>query len=376
MSDDSKIEWTDATWPITVGCTRTAPAGSAQSGCGDASGGGCYAEQSVARVNRCSIGAGRPAPYADLVRLVKRGDRTVARWTGGAKFFPDRLAMPLRWKRPRRIFVSSQSDLFHESLTNEQIAAVFGVMAAAPRHTFQVLTKRAARMRAWFEWVRSAPQITGHMHGVRGVIGEMLAIVDEPLADRAWKTMADARVAEEGQPASIGDACAWPWPLPNVWLGVSVENQAAADERIPELLRTPAAVRWISAEPLLGPVDLLPWFDPTGACDCPPGESYCVGGCAKRASWRHTEPDGEDPNLDWVVMGAESGPGARATDPEWFLELAEQCEDARVPLFFKQGMPSDNITAGDGSKVKAGGIIGLPYLDGRQHLEMPEVRRG
>lgn len=135
MSDDSKIEWTDATWPITVGCTRTAPAGSAQSGCGDASGGGCYAEQSVARVNRCSIGAGRPAPYADLVRLVKRGDRTVARWTGGAKFFPDRLAMPLRWKRPRRIFVSSQSDLFHESLTNEQIAAVFGVMAAAPQHS-------------------------------------------------------------------------------------------------------------------------------------------------------------------------------------------------------------------------------------------------
>ena len=131
MSDDSKIEWTDATWPITVGCTRTAPAGSVQSGCGDASGGGCYAEQSVARVNRCSIGAGRPAPYADLVKLVKRGDRTVARWTGRAKFFPDRLTMPLKWRRPRRIFVSSQSDLFHDDVTNEQIAAVFGVMAAA-----------------------------------------------------------------------------------------------------------------------------------------------------------------------------------------------------------------------------------------------------
>lgn len=359
MSDDSKIEWTDATWPITVGCTRTAPAGSAQSGCGDASGGGCYAEQSVARVNRCSIGAGRPAPYADLVRLVKRGDRTVARWTGGAKFFPDRLAMPLRWKRPRRIFVSSQSDLFHESLTNEQIAAVFGVMAAAPQHSFQVLTKRARRMRDWFEWVaKNTSRYTW------------------PTDERrpAWEFV------EEEARAYIPDikatATGREWPLSNVWLGVSVENQAAADERIPELLRTPAAVRWLSCEPLLGPVDLLPWFDPTGACDCPPGESYCVGGCAKRASWRHTEPDGEDPNLDWVVMGAESGPGARATDPEWFLELAEQCEDARVPLFFKQGMPSDNITAGDGSKVKAGGIIGLPYLDGRQHLEMPEVRRG
>ena len=159
--------------------------------------------------------------------------------------------------------------------------------------------------------------------------------------------------------------------IPLIWLGVSVENQGAADERIPEL-RTPAAVRWISAEPLLGPVDLLPWFDPTGACDCPPGESLlrrwvreARAGAPHRARRRGPEPR----------LGGDGSrvraPRARQT-PSGSLELAEQCEDARVPLFFKQGMPSDNITAGDGSKVKAGGIIGLPYLDGRQHKDLPK----
>ena len=352
MSDNSDIEWTDATWPITVGCDKCSD------GCKN-----CYAMRSVHRVNLCQIGAGKPPPYKDLVELVTIGGRRVPRWTGVVQFFPERLAMPLRWKRPRRIFVSSQSDLFHDDVTNQQIASVFGMMAACPQHTFQVLTKRAKRMRAWFEWLFST--------------ATRVALDEKRDMDIEWLYRLVCSRAAAAAPVGVNFGVEpGPWPLPNVWIGVSVENQAAADERIPELMLTPAAVRWISAEPLLGPVDLLPWFDPTGACDCPPGESYCVGGCAKRASWRHTEPDGEDPNLDWVVMGAESGPGARAADPEWFLELAEQCEDARVPLFFKQGMPGDNITAGDGSKVKAGGIISLPYLDGKQHVEMPEVRRG
>lgn len=342
MSDDSKIEWTDATWPITVGCTRTAPAGSVQSGCGDASGGGCYAEQSVARVNRCSIGAGRPAPYADLVKLVKRGDRTVARWTGRAKFFPERLAMPLRWERPRRIFVSSQSDLFHDDVTNEQIAAVFGVMAAAPQHTFQVLTKRARRMREWFEWA-------GRLDLDRLQARAYSAI---PESDHAGR-LAIAR----GRGRS--------WPLRNVWLGVSVENQAAADERIPELLATPAAVRWISAEPLIGAVDLgLP-------------RTWLVGATARKilrdtgargAVPAHLQPP---PSLDWFVMGAESGPGARAADPAWFRGLAEQCRSAGVPVFFKQGVVGGGITAGPESHAKHGGLVGLPLLDGASLMEFP-----
>jgi protein gp37 len=364
MADDSKIEWTDATWPITVGCTRTAPAGSAQSGCGDASGGGCYAEQSVARVNRCSVGAGREPPYADLVKLVKRGDRTVARWTGHAKFFPDRLAMPLAWRRPRRIFVSSQSDLFHESLTNEQIAAVFGVMAAAPQHSFQVLTKRARRMREWFEWVaKNTSRYTW------------------PTDERrpAWEFV------EEEARAYIPDikatATGREWPLSNVWLGVSVENQAAADERIPELLRTPAAVRWLSCEPLLGPVEIRGERDRCGDCD------PCLGGAPCSVTGTHLNalhPDG----INWIVAGCESGPGARPCDVAWLRSLRDQCAAAGVAFFLKQAVEGGDtpivttngerapaITAGPDSHRKAGGIIGLPYLDGRQHAEMPEERR-
>lgn len=332
MSDDTGIEWTDATWNPIRGCSRVSE------GCRH-----CYAERVAARFS------GPGQPYEGLVRIGAAGKPTG--WNGTVRMVPEHLADPLRWRRPRRVFVNSMSDLFHESLPDSAIDRVFAVMmvsslhATRGGHTFQSLTKRAKRMREYL----TDP---GTQERVARAAGTMMEDGDGWFDAIAFRKEGLAH--------------------PLIWLGVSVENQGAADERIPELLRTPAAVRWISAEPLLGPVDLLPWFDPTGACDCPPGESYCVGGCAKRASWRHTEPDGEDPNLDWVVMGAESGPGARATDPEWFLELAEQCEDARVPLFFKQGMPSDNITAGDGSKVKAGGIIGLPYLDGRQHKDLPK----
>lgn len=335
MSDDSKIEWTDATWNPIRGCSRVSE------GCRH-----CYAERVAARFS------GPGQPYEGLavrkLRVVSDDEQTtVGRWTGAVRMVPEHLADPLRWRRPRRVFVNSMSDLFHESLADDQRDRVLAVMLLAPHHTFQVLTKRAAVMCRYL----SDPDLYKRVLRAANAIRDRLP---------------------HKHLSQIGIANPSTSPARWIWWGVSVENQAAADERIPELLRTPAAVRWLSCEPLLGPVDLLPWFDPTGACDCPPGESYCVGGCAKRASWRHTEPDGEDPNLDWVVMGAESGPGARATDPEWFLELAEQCEDARVPLFFKQGMPSDNITAGDGSKVKAGGIIGLPYLDGRQHKDLPK----
>ena len=213
MSDDSKIEWTNATWNPIRGCSRVSE------GCRH-----CYAESVAARFS------GPGLPYEGLVRIAS-GKPTG--WNGVVRMVHEHLADPLRWKRPRRVFVNSMSDLFHESLTNEQIAAVFGVMAAAPRHTFQVLTKRSARMREWFAWVAD--------HGARGARSACRA------------SAALYLVASPEVPG--GDE----WPLRNVWLGVSTENQAAADERIPELLRTPAAVRWISAEPLIGPVDLRAW---------------------------------------------------------------------------------------------------------------------
>jgi len=241
---------------------------------------------------------------------------------------------------------NSMSDLFHESLTNEQIAAVFGVMAAAPQHSFQVLTKRARRMREWFEWVAS----TSDYHAIRRC------------GDEAEKHGAPVYVKRKKDGRSPWNDSRCAWPLPNVWLGVSVENQAAADERIPELLATPAAVRWISAEPLIGPVNL--------AASSPNARSLA-----------------ED--LDWVVAGCESGPGARPCDVEWLRYLRDQSKRAGVPFFLKQAtvgrdpafvdglqVMSYAIDEGAGSHRKAGGVIGLPYLDGRQHIDMPEVTRG
>lgn len=375
MADKTGISWTDATWNPVRGCSRVSE------GCRN-----CYAEVQAARI--VHMGKGAPTAYDGLVKLVERdvrqfkmvggeptGDfrtvrRTEARWTGEVRLVPEALGQPLRWSKPRRIFVNSMSDLFHESLTNEQIAAVFGVMAAAPQHTFQVLTKRAGRMREWFEWLAS----TGDL-GVCMV--EAFCFLGGGSADDA---IVERLTAKELPP----------WPLPNVWLGVSVENQAAAGERVPELLRTPAAVRILSCEPLLDEVDLLPWFDPTGAC-CGGFDGCPIGGtpaCPSSASWRHTGPDGDDPTLDWVIAGCESGPGARECRVEWLRSLRDQCAAAQVPFFLKQavkggGSFAEFITGarrmpgiwfGPGSKQKPGGVVELPYLDGVQHAAFPETR--
>lgn len=338
MSDDSKIEWTDATWNPIRGCSRVSE------GCRH-----CYAERVAARFS------GPGQPYEGLVRISNTLDgRKPTGWNGTVRMVAEHLADPLRWKRPRRVFVNSMSDLFHESLTNEQIAAVFGVMAACPQHTFQVLTKRAKRMREWFLWASG-------MTGVNTSTGEVTRMSCDPLA--SCVISAD-RLGAKIRPAQMQHAPGW--PLSNVWLGVSVENQAAADERIPELLRTPAAVRWISAEPLLGPVDFKRQCHAAG----------CDGECGHASPFAMLGDDASGALIDWLVMGAESGPGARAADPAWFRGLAEQCRSAGVSVFFKQGMPGDGVTAGPGSIAKRGGLIGLPYLDGRQHVEMPEVPRG
>jgi protein gp37 len=189
----------------------------------------------------------------------------------------DRLDQPLRWTKPRKVFVNSMSDLFHEDVPDAFIDRVFAVMALAPQHTFQILTKRAERMREY-------------MSGRRTRRGDRAVRPHERRAPRIAKG-------------------SYSWPLPNVWLGVSVENQHFADERIPLLLQTPAAVRFISAEPLLGPVDLAHWLD-----DIPSGSR----------------------RLDWVIVGGESGPGARPFDLAWARSIVQQCQAAGVPVFVKQ----------------------------------------
>lgn len=258
----TSIEWADATWSPVRGCSLVSE------GCRN-----CYAMRLAGRF------AGPGQPYEGLARRVNGQ----ARWTGEVRFVPGVLDQPLRWRKPRRVFVNSMSDLFHEELPDELIDLVFGVMAIAERHTFQILTKRPERMRAYMrdrDWGEAANwalhQFAGPLDGDMHLLGEIVP------------------------------------PLPNVHLGVSVEDQATADERIPILLDTPAAVRWISAEPLLGPVSLARrGLEPVSFYDTPRG-------------------------LDWVVAGGESGPGARPCDLNWLRALRDQCDAAAVPFFLKQ----------------------------------------
>ena len=338
MGDKTGIEWTDTTWNPVRGCSRVSE------GCRH-----CYAEQQAARIIR--MGKGKPTPYDGLVKTVG-GE---ARWTGVVRMVEDRLADPLKWRKPRRIFANSMSDLFHEELDDEQIDRVFAVMLLAPRHTFQVLTKRAARMRAYF----ADPDL----------YERVLHAADE--FRRRWPRLNGIGIAD---PATS--------PARWIWLGVSVENQAAADERIPELLATPAAVRFLSCEPLLSPVDLWRWLVEdarvTHAEEDAPDGAIVDGRLRVGSEWTRID------RLHWVIAGCESGPGARPCDAAWLRSLRDQCAAASVAFFLKQAMYTPNewvaglsstlvIGAGDGSHRKPGGLIGSPYLDGVKHNAMPEV---
>lgn len=277
MSDNSKIEWTDASWNPVTGCTEVSP------GCDH-----CYAKTFAERWR------GVPGHHFE------RGFDVVLR--------PERLDQPLRWRRPRRVFVNSMSDLFHESIPDSFIHQVFAVMAATPQHTYQILTKRHARMRSL---LRDECRC-GKGHGASVHFR----------SDMDWVATPHSPLHVPGVVSTYHTA---PWPLPNVWIGVSVEDQKWADIRIPALLDTPAAVRWLSCEPLLGPVDLELYVRPAW------GDPYP----------EPTSPAGIPvsnliPPIDWVVVGGESGPGARPMHPDWARGLRDQCTAASVPYFFKQ----------------------------------------
>ena len=295
MTANTKIEWTDRTWNPTRGCSVVSE------GCHN-----CYAMKQAHRFS----GPGKP--YEGLTKQTKGGPQ----WTGKVIMAPENTLMaPYRWREPQRIFVNSMSDLFHESLTNEQIAEVFHVMygeastVALPAHTFQVLTKRAARMEAWFKWLA------------------------EYNGDEPWLLALALYLRLQG-------------PHPRVWLGVSAENQEQADKRIPHLLRTPAAVRFVSAEPLLGPID----FERVTCRSCQksfkdeprPGLPQVCPHCGVK--------DGDEPGelhqrwlyrvyrdrLDWIIAGGESGRDARPCDIKWIGSIVDQCRQSGVALFVKQ----------------------------------------
>ena len=300
MAQASSIEWTDTTWNCVVGCRRVSP------GCEH-----CYAETMAGRLAR--MGQSR---YLDVVKLDEKG-RPRGRWNGTFREVPEVLAAPLGWRKPRRVFVNSMSDLFGEGVSDEWIAAVFGVMAACPQHTFQILTKRPERMAAWFEWAERHPYMDGSPDG--GPIAALAKAICEtnaPLPDRTFGGDGDEGVA-------ISRALDVDWPLPNVWIGTSVENQEAADERIPHLLRVPAAVRFLSVEPLLGPVNLV----------CFDGAIEWVGAGGERGGRVESNMQG---NVDWVIVGGESGHGARPCDLAWIRSIVAQCKAAGVAVFVKQ----------------------------------------
>lgn len=305
MSVGTSIEWTDTTWNPVRGCSRVSE------GCRN-----CYAERFAARFSGTFVTEqeGRRVEIdkddATLRRSPFKGfaemrDFEGPRWTGKVELVPEKLAEPLGWKKPRRVFVNSMSDLFHEALSREAIAAVFGTMIRAHWHTFQVLTKRPARMREVLATLTPSEALAA-------------AGVAQPDVFRRPLTKEDALSAARN------------WPPPNIWLGVSVEDQASADERIPHLLATPAQVRFISAEPLLGPVDLTDLavdkrpgseqhFDALD-CDVDPVDDGPFGGAT----------------LDWVIVGGESGPGARPCDAEWVRSIVRQCQEAGAAVFVKQ----------------------------------------
>ncbi len=272
MSDKSQIEWTDATWPIVTGCHKISD------GCKH-----CYAERNWARLSANPKTVYYRRKFTDIA------------------CHPDRLDWPLRWRRPRMIFVPSMGDLFHESIPDEFLNAVFGIMAAAQHHTFQVLTKRPERMRAFMAYADECD--ASHWTDALDRLG----------LDQAVRQLTDVQ-----------------WPPANIWLGVSVEDQSTADERIPLLLNTPAAVCFASAEPLLGPIDMT---------SCDQGDLIYLN--ALTGEHRALFDGGMQlpadlPGLDWVIAGGESGPKARPSHPDWVRQLLHQCQRSQLPFFFKQ----------------------------------------
>ena len=346
MADKTGIEWTDATWNPITGCAVVSP------GCKR-----CYAMKLAGtRLRHIPSRAG-----------LTRDSQAGPVWTGEVRLNEQWLDQPLRWQRPRKIFVCAHGDLFAENVPDAWIDRVFAVMALAPQHTFQVLTKRAARMR---HYVRNLPNrddlvasAAVHMWGGRDPDG-----VHETVMHAVRN------------------------PLPNVWLGVSAEDQQRADERVPELLATPAAIRFVSAEPLLGPIDFTcvprPKAWPT------PTDDIADGIDALRYLHRpHPEALGaaEPRSIDWIIAGGESGAGARPMHPAWVREIRDDCAAAGVAFLFKQWGAFRPLTPAEQNTACGATLIGSDrydrdayvlrvgkkragrLLDGAEHNAFPEV---
>lgn len=308
----TNIEWTDQTWNPTVGCNRVSP------GCKN-----CYAfALHDMRHEAFKAGKDLPQQYAKPFTELQ--------------MMEDRLTDPLHWRKPRRVFVNSVSDLFHKDVPDAFIDRVFGVMASTPQHTYQILTKRADRM---------AQYMTDSLReGGRW---------DHMLYDGAFP-LPDHQAADAGY-ERLSNEC----ELKNVWLGVSVEDQKRADERIPLLLQTPAAVRFLSCEPLLGPVDLKPYMYTIAHMGFVSDEYSKASGIKSGDNVRFSN---SGPKVDWVIVGGESGPGSRPCNPCSIRAIVKQCRAASAPCFVKQ-MGSNIVTRNDMVEDAFNGESGWPEPD-------------
>ncbi len=279
MADKTGISWTDATWPVVTGCTHISE------GCDN-----CYAAR---------LTSGRLKHLPAYAGLAEHG-----KFNGTVRLLPERLAQPAHWQKPRRIFVSDMADLFHQDVPDGYIAQVWDVMGRHQQHTYQILTKRHARMKSWVtRWADHAedgpPRLVRGPEAVRAAHpsgrGQLFAAMVESMGDPPSGYAFPSFDWAEGQRW-------WPSELFNVWGGVSAENQHWANLRVPALQHTPFAIRYLSLEPLLGPINLSGLLDGIG----------------------------------WVIAGGESGPGHRDMDIAWLESVVAQCRDAGVPVHVKQ----------------------------------------
>jgi protein gp37 len=489
MAGKSNIEWTDATWNPIVGCSIVSP------GCTN-----CYAMKMAARIQKMNRTGGSNSKYVNHYDGTTKSVKGSSVWTGKLALAPDKLFLkPLSRRAPTTYFVNSMGDLFHEDCPDEWIDKVFAVMALSPQHTFQCLTKRAARMQSFMtapdlpnriaktidaievdrdhdpveRWA-TIPGYEGYeasSHGnVRSAKGALStgmnekfgreqvtlwnkgesrtwfvhALVlmahrglppeghearhrngareDNRLANLIWGTRSEnqndkVRHGAIGGPQKLtleqvteirslrkvgaetqqsiadrygvsrslismiesGDVWANPlprWPLPNCWLGVSTERQQEADERIPLLLQTPAAVRFVSAEPLLGHIA----FHALNLHTPMPSDALRGQRCVPEDSPEgyHNEPTAK---LDWVIVGGESGPGARPMHPDWACSIRDWCKAAGVPYFFKQWgsfAPQSDQGEPDAYWASCGEIfadhpVHQGYCFGRNEMQRPRM---
>ncbi|MCT7971148.1 DUF5131 family protein [Laspinema olomoucense] len=273
----TKIQWTDETWNILVGCSRVPGSPGCQN---------CYAAEAA------------KSPRLQQFEQYQK----VRSWNGTVEFVESQLIKPLKWKKPKRIFVCSMSDIFHKNVETAWIDKIFAVMAIASQHSFQVLTKRPERMLQYLS--------------------------DNQTPDR---------IEEAGYEFSHN--MEFDWPLPNVWIGTSVENQEMADKRIPYLLQTPAKIRFLSCEPLLGPLDLGNHL----VCEYCQGNGrqlkvihWHKGGVAGYVDCPQCGNNLWNNKINWVIVGGESGHNARPCRVEWIKSIVTQCQDAHIASFVKQ----------------------------------------